>query len=143
MNRLKREAGTAIVLITHNLGVVAEVAQRVSVMYAGVIVEEADVRTLFARPKHPYTVGLLNSIPRPDRTRGRGRRTRLQAIAGTVPSLFDLKPGCRFADRCPHAFEPCRIEEPPLAPPNNPDAAGQTVRCWLHTPPADTVGRAA
>ena len=70
-------------------------------------------------------------------------KMRLQAIAGTVPSLFDLKPGCRFADRCPHAFEPCRVQEPPLAPPKEADAVGQTVRCWLHTPPADSISRAA
>ena len=123
--RLQREAGTAVVLITHNMGVVAQVAQRVCVMYAGVIVEEAETAELFARPLHPYTRGLLGSIPKP----GRGqRRARLQAIAGLVPDLRALPKGCRFADRCPDVHARCREAEPAL---EAMDGTRQ-VRCWLH-----------
>jgi len=132
MNRLKREAGTALVLITHNMGVVAEMAQRVAVMYAGVVVEDAPVDDIFAAPLHPYTSGLLGSIPRADRRRG--RRERLVAIPGTVPDLQELKScGCRFADRCLAVHAPCRRWEPPLAaPPGSPET--HRVRCWLHLP---------
>src|SRR5438132_7171980 len=96
MRRLQKETGTAIVLITHDLGVVAEVADDVVVMYAGRIVEQAPVRTLFERPQHPYTVGLLGSIPRLH-----GRQRRLAAIEGQVPSPQHMPAGCRFAERCP------------------------------------------
>jgi len=133
MNKLKEEVGTSIILITHNLGVIAEMAQNVSVMYAGVVVETADVRTLFAEPLHPYTVGLLTSIPRVDRDVG--KKTRLNTIAGIVPSLLDLPVGCRFSDRCPHVHEPCRKWEPPLAVPPNISRKDHMVRCWLHLPP--------
>ncbi|MGE0715481.1 MAG: ABC transporter ATP-binding protein [Alphaproteobacteria bacterium] len=131
MNRLKEEVGTAIVLITHNMGVVAEMAQRVCVMYAGVVVEEAAVEPLFEEPLHPYTRGLLGSIPRPDR--GQRHRSRLHTIPGTVPSLVADWRGCRFADRCPEAMDICRRVEPPLAlRPGRAD--GHKVRCWLHLP---------
>jgi peptide/nickel transport system ATP-binding protein/oligopeptide transport system ATP-binding protein len=135
INRLKSEVGTAVVLITHNMGVVAEMAQRVAVMYAGVVVEDAPVEALFESPLHPYTHGLLGAIPRAAR-RGR-RRERLTAIPGTVPNLREIGQGCRFADRCAAVHAPCRIAEPPLAAP--PAAAtGHRVRCWLHLPVPST-----
>ncbi len=130
MNRLKDEVGTSILLITHDLGVIAKMAQRVLVMYAGVVVEEADVRDLFAKPLHPYTTGLLKSIPKVDRTVG--RKTRLHTIEGTVPNLLALPRGCRFSDRCPEVHDRCRQAEPPLAPPDGGGPGGRQVRCWLH-----------
>jgi peptide/nickel transport system ATP-binding protein len=112
---LQKKLGTALILITHDLGVVAETAQRVIVMYAGKKVEEASVGELFARPLHPYTHGLMASIPRLDLMRGAGDSTkqRLQEIKGIVPSLTNLPPGCAFAPRCPFADEKCRREPPP------------------------------
>ena len=110
--RLKEELGMAVMLITHDLGVIADTAQRVVVMYAGRVVEEASVRDLFANPRHPYTQGLLASIPTLEK--GAGARKRLQAIPGVVPSLLDLPPGCRFSDRCPLAVPECRTAEPEL-----------------------------
>ncbi len=109
---LKEELGMAVMLITHDLGVIADTAQRVVVMYAGRVVEEAPVRDLFANPRHPYTQGLLASIPTLEK--GVGGRKRLQAIPGLVPSLLDLPPGCRFSDRCPLAVPECRTAEPEL-----------------------------
>jgi len=108
---MKSRFGMALMLITHAMGVVAEVAQRVVVMYAGRIVEEAPVAELFARPRHPYTQGLIRSIPRLDRA---GAKARLEAIPGTVPSLTDLPPGCRFAPRCRFAMPVCTRAIPPL-----------------------------
>jgi oligopeptide/dipeptide ABC transporter ATP-binding protein len=120
MLELREKLGTAIVLITHDLGVVAETAQRVVVMYAGKVVEEAPVRELFARPLHPYTKGLLGSIPRlPARGASRpaaAARSRLNEIPGMVPSLADLPAGCRFALRCSYATDRCRREEPAFEP---------------------------
>ncbi|HEU5393290.1 MAG TPA: ABC transporter ATP-binding protein [Candidatus Methylomirabilis sp.] len=110
--RLKEELGMAVMLITHDLGVIADTAQRVVVMYAGRVVEEAPVRDLFGNPRHPYTQGLLASIPTLEK--GAGGRKRLQAIPGLVPSLLDLPPGCRFSDRCPVAVPECRTAEPEL-----------------------------
>jgi peptide/nickel transport system ATP-binding protein len=111
---LQKKLGTALILITHDLGVVAETAQRVIVMYAGKKVEEAPVGTLFAQPLHPYTHGLMASIPRLDLMRGAGDSTkqRLQEIKGIVPPLTNLPPGCAFAPRCPFADERCRREAP-------------------------------
>jgi peptide/nickel transport system ATP-binding protein len=111
---LQKKLGTALILITHDLGVVAETAQRVIVMYAGKKVEEAPVGELFARPLHPYTHGLMASIPRLDLMRGAGDSTkqRLQEIKGIVPPLTNLPPGCAFAPRCPFADERCRREAP-------------------------------
>ncbi|HVB16109.1 MAG TPA: oligopeptide/dipeptide ABC transporter ATP-binding protein, partial [Stellaceae bacterium] len=100
-----------IMLITHAMGVVAETAQRVVVMYAGKVVEEASVEELFARPRHPYTQGLIRSIPRVDRA---GEKSRLVAIPGVVPSLLDPPPGCRFAPRCGFAMPVCTAAIPPL-----------------------------
>jgi len=105
---LGRRTGAAIVLITHDLGVVAEVCDRVAVMHAGQLVETADVRTLFARPLHPYTRALMRSIPRIDRD------VAMEPIPGTVPSVLAPPPGCRYADRCPRVLDHCRRERPPL-----------------------------
>jgi peptide/nickel transport system ATP-binding protein len=108
--RLQEDFGSAVLLITHDMGVVAEVADRVNVMYAGRIVERAAVRELFGRPQHPYTWGLLGSISRLDRP----RQARLKAIAGQPPSLLALPSGCSFRPRCPHAFDRCAVEDPAL-----------------------------
>ena len=112
MVELKERMGMAILLITHAMGVVAETAQRVVVMYAGKVVEEARVEDLFARPRHPYTQGLIRSIPRIDMAAT--HKVRLEAIGGTVPKLIDPAEGCRFADRCKHAMPACRTATPPL-----------------------------
>jgi peptide/nickel transport system ATP-binding protein len=114
MRELKSEVGAAIILITHDLGVVAEMAQRVVVMYAGRKVEEAPVGDLFRRPQHPYTLGLLASVPRLGATLGRAEPPRLAEIPGTVPSLRDPIVGCAFAPRCAYATERCSREAPPL-----------------------------
>jgi oligopeptide/dipeptide ABC transporter ATP-binding protein len=111
MNKLKTETGAAILFITHDLGVIAEMAQFVAVMYAGKIMEYSDVKTIFANPKNPYTVGLMQSIP------VLGRQTRdqqLQTISGVVPSLLNLPPGCLFSDRCQDVFDDCRQVEPDM-----------------------------
>ncbi|MDJ0856339.1 MAG: ABC transporter ATP-binding protein [Desulfobacterales bacterium] len=111
MNQLKTETGASILFITHDLGVIAEMAQRVAVMYAGKMVEFADVRTLFAEPRHPYTVGLMASIPVLGHKTAQGR---LSTIKGTVPSLFSLPRGCTFSDRCPDVFDDCRQINPDM-----------------------------
>ena len=125
---LQREFSAAVILITHDLGVVAETARRVIVMYAGRKVEEADVGELFARPLHPYTVGLLASIPRLDLMRGEvDRKTdRLQEIPGIVPPLFDLPEGCAFAPRCSKADDHCRRERPVYEQ----KRTGHWAACW-------------
>jgi peptide/nickel transport system ATP-binding protein len=112
--RLRRELGTAVILITHDLGVVAETADRVIVMYAGRKVEEGDVQRVFAEPQHPYTRGLIHSIPRLAlmRSRGAAQSERLQEIPGMVPALSNLPPGCAFAPRCKLASDVCRREIP-------------------------------
>jgi peptide/nickel transport system ATP-binding protein len=112
MNEMKERLGMAVLLITHAMGVVAETAQRVIVMYAGKVVEEAPVEALFASPRHPYTRGLIRSIPRLDLAATEHRR--LEAIPGTVPSLLDPPTGCRFADRCRYAVGACREAQPAL-----------------------------
>jgi peptide/nickel transport system ATP-binding protein len=123
--RLKDEMGMAVMLITHAMGVVAEVAQRVVVMYAGKVVEEAPVRELFAHPRHPYTQGLIRSIPRIDLDAA--QKQRLEAIPGTVPKLIDPAEGCRFAARCKHVRAECRQATPPLRE----VASGHRVACIL------------
>ena len=127
MRNLQASTGTSIILITHDMGVVAEMASRVAVMYAGRIVEEADVNTLFSRPKHPYTQGLLASIPVLGQL-----KEELDVIPGVVPSLIDLPPGCRFAPRCrareEKGLEICTQEEPRIEP-IDPE---HKVRCWLY-----------
>jgi peptide/nickel transport system ATP-binding protein len=112
LTEMKERLGMAVMLITHAMGVVAETTQRVVVMYAGKVVEEAPVRDLFAKPMHPYTQGLIRSIPRLDRA-GRAKE-RLEAIPGTVPNMLMPPPGCRFAQRCKMARPDCLKEIPPL-----------------------------
>jgi peptide/nickel transport system ATP-binding protein/oligopeptide transport system ATP-binding protein len=114
IDRLQREIGMAVVFITHNLGVVAQIADEVAVMYAGQIVERGTVEEIFANPRHPYTVGLLRSIPRAGSSQAEVP-TRLAAIGGAPPSLTDLPPGCRFAPRCPLAMPACSEAVPAMA----------------------------
>lgn len=123
MKDLKSNFNTGIILITHDLGVVAEMADHVAVMYAGHIVESADVHQIFDAPKHPYTQGLLASIPVLGQV-----KDRLDVIPGSVPNLRNLPPGCRFANRCPHVMDICRKDDPDLfvLP------ANRTSRCWLY-----------
>jgi oligopeptide/dipeptide ABC transporter ATP-binding protein len=121
MRELSEETGTAIVLITHDLGVVAELAHDVLVMYAGRVAEHAPVATLFRTPQHPYTVGLMGAVPRLDE-----QVERLATIEGTVPSPRAWPAGCRFAPRCPFVVERCRAEAPPLAE----VAPGHVAACW-------------
>ena len=125
---LQRDLGAAVILITHDLGVVAETARRVVVMYAGRKVEEAEVDALFKQPLHPYTRGLMGSIPRLGLMRGEETITgeRLQEIVGTVPPLNDLPPGCHFAPRCALADDRCRAEYPPYAE----HLPGHWAACW-------------
>ncbi|WP_412679683.1 ABC transporter ATP-binding protein [Brevibacillus choshinensis] len=123
MRELKEKTDTAILFITHDLGVVAEMCDRVIVMYAGEIVEEADVDTLFHDPKHPYTRGLMESIP----TLGEKKR-RLFSIAGQVPPAGSVSKGCRFLDRCDRAVERCEQEHPELQELKQ----GHSCRCWLY-----------
>jgi peptide/nickel transport system ATP-binding protein len=124
MRQLQADLGTSVVLITHDLGIVAEMAHRVAVMYGGQIVEEAPVHELFADPKHPYTRGLLGSVP----VIG-VRHEELTVIGGRVPTLVDPAPGCRFADRCPEVMDRCRVATPALV-----ELEGGThVRCFLHS----------
>ena len=127
MLELKEKFAAAIVLITHDLGVVAETAQRVVVMYAGRKVEEARVEDLFDEPLHPYTRGLMRAIPRLDLdAENADRRIRLQEIPGMVPMLIEPIPGCGFAPRCPFVTDRCRAERPPLEAP----VPGHLVACW-------------
>ena len=123
VKRLRRESGMAIVWITHDLGVMAGLADRVMVMYAGLVVERANVRTLYRRPRHPYTRGLLSTLPRLDGTRAE----RLESIPGQPPNLLQAPAACPFAPRCGHAFERCRRENPSLEK----VAEGHEVACWL------------
>jgi len=131
LDALKRETGTAVVLITHDLGVVADHAEEVAVMYAGQIVERAPVATLFARPEHPYTVGLLGAAPSLE-----GKRGRLASIEGTVPDMLHPPAGCRFAPRCPFRIPRCEAA-PPLAP----VGVAHEAACWRA--PLDGVLEAA
>jgi oligopeptide/dipeptide ABC transporter ATP-binding protein len=127
MANLKEEFDAAIILITHDLGVVAETAARVVVMYAGNIVEATDVYNIFEHPLHPYTVGLLESIPRLDLDHS--KQDRLQEIQGMVPVPSNLPSGCLFHPRCPHVMDICRAEPPVL---KAHQSAEHTVRCWLY-----------
>ena len=120
MRHLQSDIGMAIMLITHDLGVVANMADYVAVMYLGKIVEYADTRTVFKNPRHPYTMGLLNSIPQV------GQKRRLVPIEGTIPDPFEIPQGCAFAPRCPHVMDKCR-EEPQLLE----IESGHRVSCWL------------
>jgi peptide/nickel transport system ATP-binding protein len=127
---LREQLGTAIVMITHDLGVIAETAQRVMVFYAGKIMESGDVRTIFQRPFHPYTIGLLNSVPRLGR-RSRQGKSRLREIPGTVPGMFELPPGCLFEPRCRWSMAICKTQRPGLRTLET----GHQVRCWLEASP--------
>ncbi|MCI4325302.1 MAG: ABC transporter ATP-binding protein [Thermoplasmata archaeon] len=127
MRDLKGRVGTAILLITHDLGVIAEVADRVCVMYAGNVVEIAPVEELFRRPLHPYTQGLLSSIPRMDEP-----DKKLESIPGSVPNLIYPPSGCRFHPRCPHAMPVCKENRPPMTV----EGGGHTVACYLYNGPA-------
>lgn len=120
MRHLQSDIGMAIMLITHDLGVVASMADYVAVMYLGKIVEYSDTRTVFKNPRHPYTMGLLNSIPQV------GQKRRLVPIEGTIPDPFEIPQGCAFAPRCPHVMDKCR-EEPQLLE----IESGHRVSCWL------------
>ncbi len=132
MLRLKKELKSSIVLITHDLGIIAEMADRVVVMYAGQVVEEAPVREIFKAPRHPYTQGLLGSVPVIGRKAQTGRR--LQEIPGIVPNPLDMPVGCRFHPRCHKAMDVCKKEEPPMV------LLGEhrRVNCWLE---ADSEGK--
>jgi oligopeptide/dipeptide ABC transporter ATP-binding protein len=125
LEELRKQIGMSLVLISHDLGVIAEVAHEVAIMYAGRIVEETGTEELFSHPLHPYTQGLLASLPRFDQAGG--RRERLQAIPGSVPKLTENLPGCRFTPRCTVAIPRCSQEEPPL----NEIRPGHRVRCWV------------
>ncbi len=127
MKALKKDINTAIILITHDLGVMAEMAERMVIMYAGKVVEQTDTNSLYESPKHPYTQGLLASIPVLGQV-----RERLEVIPGTVPSLRNLPPGCRFAARCPRQMPVCVDEEPDLLKVHE-----RSVRCWLYHPAID------
>ncbi|MFI5279161.1 MAG: ABC transporter ATP-binding protein [Gemmatimonadales bacterium] len=130
---LQRRLGMAVLLITHNLGIVAGTCERVYVMYAGQIVEEAKVSDLFARPAHPYTEGLMAAVPRLDE-----QKDRLASIPGQVPPATSWPAGCRFHPRCPFAWDQCRAETPPLL-----DAGDEhRARCWLVTEPKRRTERA-
>jgi peptide/nickel transport system ATP-binding protein len=139
MRDLSDETGTAMIFITHDLGVVAEMADRVAVMYAGQVVEETDVYTLFDDPKHPYTIALLRSIPHLTTPAG----DRLASISGSVPSLLRMPTGCRFHDRCPQAMDRCVDERPELLTVTGRGA--HAVRCWLYdeAPQPEATGAVA
>jgi len=126
LKRLCRDHGTAVMLITHDMGVIAETADRVAVMYAGRIVEIGAVRDVVKAPLHPYTVGLMGSIPKPA-----GDAPRLTQIPGTMPRLTAMPPGCAFHPRCPRAFAPCPTQRPDLKP-----HGSAQVACWLFEPAA-------
>jgi oligopeptide/dipeptide ABC transporter ATP-binding protein len=130
IKELKRTQNMAVIMITHDLGVIAEVAQNVAVMYAGKIVERAPVEELFASPQHPYTQGLLGSIPSPDKL---GRR--LDVIRGVVPHPLNLPPGCTFAPRCPHRMDVCDTAFPAL----DPTGPNHDVACYLYSAQRDEV----
>jgi peptide/nickel transport system ATP-binding protein/oligopeptide transport system ATP-binding protein len=126
ISRLKADKGTAVMLVTHDLGVIAEAAQQVAVMYAGRIVEQGLVAAIFERPLHPYTLGLLRSMPKIDGSRS--RRNRLTVIPGSIPPLYDLPAGCSFQDRCGDVMAVCRERQPETTAPH----PGHEVRCWKH-----------
>jgi oligopeptide/dipeptide ABC transporter ATP-binding protein len=122
IKKLKEKHNTTVMLITHNMGVVAEIADKVLIMYAGRVLEYSDVKTLFKSPKHPYTVGLLKSIPKIDE-----KKSKLYTIRGVVPMAGQIKQGCRFKTRCDYVMDICKVEEPPLFTSNN-----SKVRCWKY-----------
>ncbi|MDW0112449.1 ABC transporter ATP-binding protein [Sporosarcina saromensis] len=121
---LQKKFGMSVIMITHDLGVVAETCDYVAVMYAGQVVEYADILSLFQYPKHPYTIGLMNSLPRHDK-----ELEKLEPILGNVPNPKEMPVGCRFAPRCPAATDLCRTKMPDLLP----DEKGNDIRCWIYT----------
>ena len=123
MKSLCREFGTALIVITHNLGVVARYADRVNVMYAGKIIEKGTSEEIYHQPKHPYTLGLLQSVPRLDEP----RRVKLEPIEGQPPDLINLPPGCSFRSRCRYAIEKCTVDVPPL---EVYESSGHVAACW-------------
>ena len=123
VKRLRDDIGMAVIWITHDLGIIAGLTERVIVMYAGYIVERASVKDLYGDPRHPYTIGLLGSLPRLDETRKR----RLFSMRGLPPDLIDLQPGCPFAPRCDYVIDRCWEETPPLEP----VAIGHEIACWV------------
>ena len=134
IRELKEELGMAVIFISHDLDVIGEIADRVAVMYTGKVIEEGSTEDVFMRPAHPYTTGLLASRPRI------GRKERLQPIVGSVPSLDSIPPGCPFAPRCPHVFDPCRRYRPPsfiVDYHGRPSSSNLDHRaaCWLHDDP--------
>ncbi len=131
MKELQERLGTAIILITHDLGVVAEIADRIVVMYAGKVVESGTVDEIFYRPRHPYTWGLLQSMPRLDQEKSR----ELTPVFGTPPELTNPPPGCPFVTRCKYAMKICQQEMPDIACPT----LSHRVFCWLEHPMAPTV----
>ena len=126
IGRLKKETGASVMLITHDLGVIAEAAEHVAVIYTGQVVEYASVEKLYATPLHPYTVGLMQSIPKIDAADARNEH--LNVIPGMVPSLYNLPRGCTFQDRCPHTMQICREKEPQLWE----HLPRHKVHCWLY-----------
>ncbi|MFC4355779.1 ABC transporter ATP-binding protein [Chryseomicrobium palamuruense] len=124
IKELQERLGMSVIFITHDLGVVAETCDYVAVMYAGQVVEYSDIRTLFKMPKHPYSIGLLNSLPRHDID-----QEKLVPIKGNVPSPHEMPTGCRFAPRCPAATDLCRAKMPELMT----DAEGNQIRCWIYS----------
>ena len=129
MKSLTQQHGVALVIITHNLGVVARYSDQVNVMYAGKIIERGSAREIYYNPRHPYTIGLLNSVPRLDLP----RKEKLDPIEGQPPDMITISPGCAFRERCRHAIERCAHEEPALMPVGD----GHASACWV----ADTLGR--
>lgn len=124
IKELQERLGMSVIFITHDLGVVAETCDYVAVMYAGQVVEYSDIRTLFKQPKHPYSIGLLNSLPRHDID-----QEKLVPIKGNVPSPHEMPTGCRFAPRCPAATDLCRAKMPELMT----DDSGNQIRCWIYS----------
>ncbi|MBL8669219.1 MAG: ABC transporter ATP-binding protein [Alphaproteobacteria bacterium] len=131
LKRICREHGTAVMLVTHDMGVIAETADRVAVMYAGRIAEIGPVADVIKRPRHPYTVGLMGAIPSSTR-----RLERLTQIDGAMPRLNAIPPGCAFAPRCPEAVERCRRDRPGPAEIARLDGVPHAAACWVHAPPA-------
>ena len=128
MKDLTQRLGVSLIIITHNLGVVARYANRINIMYAGKIIEQGTAREIYGNPRHPYTLGLLKSVPRLDRP----RKEKLDPIEGQPPDLINLPPGCSFSPRCPYAIDRCAVEFPPLMPVGD----GHHSACWV----AETLG---